>query len=307
MERGFYPGSVTRISLLVLLSICLFLAACGSERPATVSSPSFRAPVFDAAFRQQWDDGAAEQSSYETLRMRGGALRKATATAIVKRANYSEDERVPIENPKPTLPDLFPVIQMSWIERYTRGLENCAEMTTSALALAPVDGRVAGAETKVDFSLQSFDGQLFHQLLFDATGVRSHQYSYFESEGDEQITLPYPGDGISGDALWFWARHMAAPVLRPGEQRRVLILPSLRDARSQHRALTWRRATLTHSAAHQLVSGKQAEVFTVHTEDGLTETFDVEPQLPFGVLHWENSLGERADFISSSRVKSFTE
>ena len=287
-----------------VLFACVLLWACGSERPAVVSTPTLRPPVFDAAFRQQWDDGASEISSFETVRFRGGALRKGTATSIVRRANYSEDERVPIENGRPVPADLFPVIQMSWIERYSKGLDNCEEMTTSALALAPVDGRVAGMETKVDFSLQSWEGQLFHQLLYDATGVRSHQYSYFESEGDEQITLPYPGDGISGDALWFWARHMAAPVLKAGEQRRVSLLPSLRDARSQHHALTWRRATLTHSSDHKLFGGKQAEVFRVHTEDGLTETFDVEPDLPYRVLHWENSLGERADYISGSRVKS---
>lgn len=269
-----------------------------------MNDPTFRAPLFDAAFRQQWDDGASEISFYETQRVRGGTMRRGTATSILKRANYSEDERVPIESAKGAPSDLFPVMQLSWIEPYTKGQEKCEEMTTSALALAPVDGRVAGAETKVDFSLQSWEGQLFHQLLFDATGVRSHQYSYFESEGDEQITLPYPGDGIAGDALWFWARHMAAPALRPGQQRRVMLLPSLRDARSQHRALSWRRATLTHVQDAKLFAGKQAEVFNVHTEDGFTETFDVEPDIPFRVLHWENSLGERADYISGSRVKS---
>ena len=284
---------------------CLLLYGCGTEPPAQVSAPSFRAPVFDAAFRQQWDDGASETSSYETVRLRGGALRKGIATAIVRRANYSEDERVPIENVKPGASDLFPAIQMSWIERYSKGMDNCEEMTTSALALSSVNGRIAGEETKVDYSLQSWDGQLFHQLLFDATGVRSHQYSYFESEGDEQITLPYPNDGISGDALWFWARHMAAPVLKAGEQRRVFLLPSLRDARSQHRALSWKRATLTHAGDGRVVSGKQAEMFLLHTEDGFTESFEVEQGSPFRVLHWESSLGERADFVTANRVKSF--
>ncbi len=270
-----------------------------------MNAPAFRAPVFDAAFRQQWDDGASETSAYQTVRLREGVLLKGTATAILRRANYSDDERVPIVKTKPIPPDLFPVIQMSWIERYQKGMNNCEEMTTSALALAPVDGRLAGAETKADFSLQSWDGQLFHQLLFDATGVRSHQYSYFETEGDEQITLPYPGDGISGDALWFWARHMAAPVLRPGEQRRVMLLPALRDARSQHRSLTWKKATLTRSANPQVFAGKPAEAFNMRTEDGFTESFVVEPALPFRILHWENSAGERADFVSASRLKSF--
>ena len=287
----------------LLLFSALLLTACGNERPTVSNSPSLRAPVFDAEFRKQWDDGESETSSYDTLRLRGGVLRKAAATAIVRRANYSEDERVPIETAKGAPTDLFPVIQMSWIERYAQGLNNCEEMTTSALALAPVDGHVAGAETKVDFSLQSWEGQLFHQLLFDATGVRSHQYSYFESEGDEQITLPYPGNGISGDALWFWARHMAAPALRAGENRSVMLLPSLRDARSQHRALTWKRATLTRSADQTMLAGKPVDAFSLTREDGATETFLVQAEFPFRVQHWENSAGERADFVAASRIK----
>ncbi len=291
---------------------CLFLVAslcwmgtsgCGPDRPASIApSHSLRAPVFDAAFHRLWEDGLSEVSTYDTARLRGGVLRKGAATSVMRRTRYSEDERVPIESAKTTQTDLFPVIQLNWIEQYAEGLESCEEMTTSAVALTSVDGRPTGSENKTDFSLQSWDGQLFHQLLFDATGVRSHQYSFFESEGDEQITLTYPNDGISGDALWLWARHMGAPSLAAGEQRSLEILPRLRDARSQHRALSWKKATLSHASEGKVAAGRPVEVFSVRTDDGFSETFLVEPALPFRVIHWENSLGESADFLSSSRL-----
>jgi hypothetical protein len=223
---------------------------------------------------------------------------------ILRRLTYSEDERVPVKAAKRTPPgDLFPALQMNWIERYANGLATGSEMTTSAIALASMDGRVAGAETKAEFSFQGWDGQLFHELIFDATDVRSHQYSYFESEGDEQISLAYPRDGVAGDVLWLWARHMAAPALNPGEHRTVETIPTLREARERHRPLTWSHAVLSRAAGAKGVAGNPSEVFSVRWEDGATETFSVEQAAPFRVIEWENSLGERADFVSSSRVQ----
>ncbi len=292
-----------------MLSVLLcFASGCGGERPALAPvSAALRPPAYDADFRQRWNDGASEVSSYETARLRQGTLRAGAATCIVKRAAYAEDERVPAQAVKNPQADVFPALQMNWVERYALERDDCEEMTTSVLALSSIEGRAPGTETKADFSSQSWDGQLFHQLLFDATGVRSHQYSYFENEGDEQITLAYPGDGVSGDALWFWARHMAAPAMKPGEQRTVFLLPALRDARSQHHALTWEKATLSRGAQPDSYRGRAAEVFSVHAGNGYAETFLVEPALPFHVLHWENSRGEHADLLSSSRTKSWAE
>jgi hypothetical protein len=295
--------------VLKFLSIAalLLLSACNSGRPVTAAeSPALRAPSFDADFRRLWDDGSAEVASYQTLRLRQGVLLKGAATVVMRRDTYSEDERVPVGAAKRAQPDdLFPAFQMNWLERYAAGAQNCAEMTTSVVALTSVDGRVSGAETKADFSFQGWDGQLFHQLIFDASGIRSHQYSYFESEGDEQITLPYPRDGVPGDVLWFWARGLAAPALNPGEQRAVMTIPALRDAREQHHALTWRRLTLSRGKDSTLLSGAPAGTYSAHADDGSSETFVVEQALPFRVLHWENSAGERADFVSASRMKSW--
>jgi hypothetical protein len=288
----------------VLLLAIVFHEGCGGGRQTLPENgPALRPSSYDADFRRQWDDGASEFSSYSTRRLRNGSLLTGAATMVVNRVTYSEDERVPVVPGKRAQPgDLFPALQMNWIERYSLGLANGSEMTTSTVALVSVDGRVAGAETKADFSFQGWDGQLFHQLIFDATDIRSHQYSYFESEGDEQIALAYPRDGVAGDALWFWARHMAAPALNPGERHTVEAIPPLREARERHRPLTWHHAVLARSAVPKLFAGKPADAFSVQWEDGGIETFLVEQAQPYRVLHWENSLGERADFMSSTRV-----
>lgn len=250
-----------------------------------------------------WNDDSAEVCAYNTERLHQGKLQKGSATAITRRLQYSEDERVPIDPSHTQSRDLFPVIELNWIERSADDSESSEEMTTSALTLTAIDGRVPGVETKTDFSFQGWDGQLFHQLLFDSTGVRSHQYSYFANEGDEQITLSYPADGVSGDALWFWARHMAAPDLKTGEQRTVSLLPALRDVREEHRHLSWGHAVLTRGSVLQTVAEKPAELFTATLDDGRSQAFFVETVRPFRILRWTDSAGQHADLFSSKRMK----
>ena len=300
-----------RCFLILPLILLCGLAGCQNPGPNAPSdaastgqgkaSVALQAPAWDAKFRSIWDDGAAEVSTYTTQRMRGGSLRKGTATVIVRRATFSEDDRVAEADnaQKAAQHDLFPVMQMNWVERYAVGLESCDEMTSSVVTLSSVDGRAPGTETKDDFSAQSWDGQLFHQLLFDTTGIRSHQYS-FQKEGDEQTTLSYPRDGVAADALWFWARGMAAPRVDVGQERVVDLLPRLRDVREKRQPLSWYKATLTRRAG--VPKGQE---FLVRGEDGHTETFEVEDAAPFRVMHWENSDGEHAELVNSNRMKTW--
>ncbi len=293
-------SSVRQPFPLAIILLC-GLAACQNQpqkqAPAVqaTTGPALRAPALDPDFHRTWDDGSAEVSTYTTERLRNGSLRKGTATVVLRRATFSEDDRVAEPDDVKAAPhgDLFPVMQMVWIEHYAMGAEACDEMTTSVVALSPVEGRAAGTETKTDFSSQSWDGQLFHQLLFDATGIRSHQYT-FEREGDEQITLSYPRDGVSADALWLWARGMAAPSVEVGQERIVDLLPRLRDVRERHAPLNWKKSTLVRASATQ---------FEVHGDGGATETFQVEKSSPFRVRQWQNSEGEHVELVTTTRMK----
>jgi hypothetical protein len=290
------------ISALLAITLLILAAGCGNDRPRLPVAKTLKAPTFDDEFRSIWNDGSSEVAVYDTVRLRGGQPRKGSATAITWRTTYALDERVAVSKKTGAQGELFPAIQMNWIERYpTDGLPQ-QEMTTTVLALQSVDGHVPGVASKVDFSQQAWDGQLFQQLLFDATGVRSHQYSHFENEADEQITLAYPGDGVSSDALWFWARRMAAPALQPGESKAVMLLVSPRDARTARRPMKWQRATLSRDL-QKVSAGSPMSRWTVEVEDGSRQQFLVHDSAPFAVEHWENSDGERADLVSIRRSK----
>jgi len=180
-------------------------------------------------------------------------------------------------------------------------------MTSSFVALTPVNGRPAGAPTKISYSSQEWCGNTYHQLLFDARGIRSAGHSYFDGEADQHGDLSYPDGGISEDQLLTWARGVSGPSLELGERREVQLLTSLQAARQLHAAITWERATLARSARPQEISvpaGKfGVESWTVSVPGGIMRTIYTEAAPPHRVIRWEASNGERADLLGSARMK----
>ncbi len=286
----------------ILFGCLLLVLAIG--RSATVSS---QAPAFDAAFWKQWGDGQAELSGYDLTFPRYGQPRHGVAVAIFVTETFSNAARVKADPGKHPATDEFPVMKLNLVEDFQTGIYDYNVMTSSFVALAPVNGRPAGAPTKISYSSQEWCGNTYQQLLFDARAIRSTSHSYFDGEADQQAELSYPADGISEDELLMWARGQAGPHLSPGERREVQLLKSLQGARQQHVPVTWERATLARSARPQplsVPSGKfTVDVWTVAVPGGTNRTIYVEASEPHRIIRWEASNGERADLLGSSRMK----
>jgi hypothetical protein len=153
-------------------------------------------------------------------------------------------------------------MKLNLVEDYQTGIYDYNDMTSSFVALAPVNSRPPGAAAKISFSSQVWCGHTFQQLLFDARSIRAASHSYFDGEADQQSQLDDPADGISEDELLLWSREMASPRLAPGERRDVSLLPSLQSSRQQHVPLSGHGATLSRSARPQQISSPLGE-FTV--------------------------------------------
>lgn len=279
----------SNIRVFVFISVIISVTGCGREAPAIVPKPALAAPKLGLDFQKLWGAGQVEVSAYETMRVRGGLTQKGLATVTLRQQTFSEDDRVAVTGTKHAQTDQFPAMDLKWVERIGEGI---AEMTTVAVTLAAIEGKPSGVAAKATFSSQSLDGQLFHQLLFDSTGVRSHQYSYFDGEADEQITLPYPADGVANEALWLWARGMGAPAFPAGGRKTVMLLPSLTAARNGHLPLVWAKGVLTRESV-----SPDKDRFAATTEAGAAENWEVESAEPHRVLEWESSNGERAHLV----------
>jgi hypothetical protein len=195
----------------------------------------------DSSFWQTWGDGQAELTSYRLQFPRYGAARPGTAVAIFVTENFSRKSRVKTDATPEASPDAFPVMKLNLVEDFQTGIYDYNVMTSTFVALRPVEGRAEGYPTKVSFGSQEWCGHVYQQLLFGQHAVSSSMHSYFEGEADLRAELPSPRNGVVEDALLHWARGMAQPMLKPGETRSVPFLPSLKSAQGGEVAiLRWR-------------------------------------------------------------------
>jgi hypothetical protein len=272
--------------------------------PAKVQSP---APEFDAAFWKQWGDGQAELSGYDLTFPRYGHLRRGVAATIFVTEMFSNSLRVKADPGKHAPADQFPAMKLNLVEDFQTGIYDYNVMTSSFIALAPVNGRPAGAPVKISFSSQEWCGQTYQQMLFDAHSIRSASHSYFDGEADQQGELSYPEDGLSEDQLLLWARGQTAPHLAPGEQRTVQLLTSLETARLGHVPLAWNRATVSRSNGQKQImvpaGAFKVEEWSVNVPGGVRRNYYVEAAPPHRIVRWEASTGERADLLASRRMK----
>ena len=288
------------------LAVCWIVAAA-LPLLAPSSNTVVPTPTFDAAFWKQWGDGQAELSGYDLAFPRYGQMRRGVAVTIFVTETFSNTLRVKADPGKHPRSDEFPVMKLNLVEDYQTGIYDYNDMTSTFVALAPVNGKPPGSATKISFSSQEWCGHTFQQLLFDTNAIRASSHSYFDGEGDRQSQLDAPAEGISEDELLLWARGMAAPRLAPGQSREVPVLGSLQASRQQHAPLSWRRATLSRAARQQQIStplGKfTVEVWTATIAGGVTRNLYVEAAEPHRIIRWEASNGERAELLGSRRMK----
>ena len=294
---------------LVAGVLLVFSLGCGSapQKTEAKSNPvaSLPAIVVDAPFWKVWGDGQAELSGYALTQPRYGHPRQGVAVAIFVTETFSSSLRVKADPGKHPQSDEFPVMKLNLVKDYQTGVYDYNEMTSSFVALAPVNGRQAGGATKISFSRQEWCGNTYHQLIFDSDAIRATRHSYFDGDADSQASVPYPADGVTEDTLYLWARGMASPALSPGESRQVSLLPSL--ALTKGAGAAWKTATLSRSTQSRQVTtpaGKfEVDVLSARLGDRDERTFYVESAWPHRIIRWESSSGEQAEMLKSARMK----
>jgi hypothetical protein len=264
------------------------------------------AALFTSDFWKIWADGHAEIASYDLTEPHYGKPRQGVAIAIWVSEMFSNSARVKADPGKHPHSDEFGVMKLNLVKDFQTGVYDYNDMTSAFVSTQPVNGRGPGYATKVSFSSQEWCGNVYHQILLDPTKIRSHRHSYFDGEGDANIELPYPANGVSEDALPFWARGMAQPVLEPGESKTVDVLTSLQWVRDKHVNASWSSAQLSRAKAPVEVTvpaGKfTADVFTA-TLSHVKRTYYVESTGARRILKWESSSGEKAELLASERLK----
>jgi hypothetical protein len=161
---------------------------------------------------------------------------------------------------------------------------------------------------KVSFTSQEWCGSVFHQVIPKPAGLVSEIHSYFEAEGDAQVTLPYTKGGAAAvyyqDEMPILVRELDGEFLKPGESRTLDLLPGLWERRKRHVPLALTRATLTKKSEKEKVAtglGEKEAVTWLLEHDNVVTAYRVEAAMPHRLLEWDDNLGEKGNLIASIR------
>ncbi|HLP94327.1 MAG TPA: hypothetical protein VK168_09845 [Saprospiraceae bacterium] len=238
----------------------------------------------DPGFAAYWYAGTAELATYDVVQDRYGETRKAEQVSVFVTEDFSAKKHVKLDDPMSAGADRVPVLKLNWIRRFHTGIYDYSIMQS---VFSPIDGT---STLKTTTSIQDWCGHVFQQFDRRQDGYNLQSHSYFESEGDQQVSLP---EAILEDALWTMVRlHPAA--LPSGEQK---LIPSAIYHRFQHVRESAQPATL------QTI--KQGDVSVLQVQyTGIPRSLSIrfETNFPHKILGWEETHAGKK--ISEGKLKS---
>jgi len=250
-------------------------------------------------FWKHWGDSKAELNAYSVELNRYGETRKGTAVSIFVTENFSKKLGVKADHGKHPKSDISPVMKLNLVKDFQTGIYDYNMMTSSFIEIE------SGKPLKNSFSSQEWCGHVYHQRRFKDDSLESVSHSYFDGEADKQEELALPKNTLSEDNIHLWARGLASPFLKPGEEKTVSFFNSMEEIRIEHIEAKIMKAEISLSAETsntKVEAGSfKARIATIKREDGKIWNFTVEVNSPYRILSWNNSKGEKAELLGSSR------
>jgi hypothetical protein len=207
-----------KLKITIICTIAaLCIAACGKSQKRDLVDKREIAEDFE----KYWFNGEAELSSFQLTQARYGELREGKAVMIFVTEPFSTTKLVKVD--QPTEKDVS-VLKLNFTKNFITGIYPYSMMTSSFLPIYENQHAL-----KITTSIQEWCGQVFVQLENrDAFEVQLH--SYFESEGEQKLTL---AKEHLEDEIWSLIR-MSPEKLPIGELK---MLPSFFYLRLTHQKM----------------------------------------------------------------------
>jgi hypothetical protein len=249
------------------------------EAPAPAVSevpPQPSGPRDPAAFEGYWSKGQAEITSYTLEQARYGEIHSGQAVLIFVTEDMSKRRQVKLERPEIAGDDRVRVLKLNLTKKFATGVYPYSMMES---VFTPLD---LSGTLKLTASIQEWCGQVFAQLNRHSDGLKIELRSYFESEGDQNKTLP---ELVLEDDLWTRLRLDPASL----ETGIVEILPSMLYLRLSHRPITSyaARATLTPAGPDGI-----ATYLLEYPDLQRTLTIRYRAAFPYEIESWEEKYPE---------------
>lgn len=255
----------------------------------------------DPDFYQYWGDGKAEISSYQVVQPRYGENRSGYGVMIFVTEDLHRDSFVKVETPGVPADERIYTLKLNNVLKFDTGIYDYSVMSSVFSAVQGTDHPFELC--KISLTAQEWCGQVFEEVLMRQGQAQGYLNSYFEKEGRQEYELAAPASFESEDHLLIRIRELNGPWLAAGEERQLVLLPSLWSFRVRHQARTTVPARLTKGEVAHFSGGGQTLAANAWTLEagGVTKTFWVEAEYPHRILGWEDSQGGRGELLVTVR------
>lgn len=141
-------------------------------------------PHTEAEFGKYWYSDGAEISRYKLSQSRYGELHSGDAILLYVTEKVRSDIQVKADNPADG--DL-PVLKLNAQRKFYTGVYPYSVMTS---IFSPVSGGDQARPIKISTSVQEWCGHVYVQMNFRGDAYTVKSFSYFESEGEQETSVP---------------------------------------------------------------------------------------------------------------------
>lgn len=269
-------------NLLFLFLGFVGISGCGAQSDKTSAAPMV--DTFQNShpeqFQKYWFAGQAEINKYTVDQARYGSQHPGEAILIYVTEDFLPEKQVKKEfgNDKGVS-----ILKLNSVEKFITGIYDYAIMTS---VFTPIDYRENAATLKISFSSQDWCGQSFAQMNNREGKLNFQSRSYFQGEGDQDVSLPstYLEEDI-------WTRIRLEPQMLP--LGKIEIVPSQKYLRLLHKDLKAYAAEAT--LVLQVYDSKEKAETYIYTlkypELDRELKICAESKFPYKILWWEEQLG----------------
>jgi hypothetical protein len=245
-------------------------------------------------FWSYWVDGKAELNRYQTIQNRYGSDREAKEILIYVTEPFNLEKQVKSDTYDLRDKNKAQVLKLNRIKDFQTGLYDYNLMTSVFTAIDPFQidnvSFSKGEVVKITFSAHDWCGHVFHQLNRIPTGMESSSYSYFETEGDQNLLLPTEENTLFIDNLFIDVREL----IREMPEGEVTLYQSLENTRLFHAPLKIQNTKIEKSNDNFDYNGIDHPVTIVNIESGNENwQFIVEKEYPKKILYYEYSKNDK--------------
>ncbi len=270
------PHLIPVIAWLGVGLVVPVLPACSSSTASNGASSQTTAPVNSPLdLDPYWYQGKGEVTSYDLSQGRYRDVHPGSAVLVFVSEDFLTDKQVKNESYRSDA--TTKVLKVNAMRHFPTGIYDYSIMTS---VFSPADTRIYPHALKVTMSAQDWCGQAFVQINRREKDFQLQQFSYFEQEGDVDVTI--------NQDVWLedemWTRLRMDPMSLPTGS--VKVLPSLMALRLLHMANEpiEARASLAKYEGSEF-TGNQLQMYSLQYPNRSLEIV-FEAASPYQIVGW---------------------